>query len=93
MWSLALALILIALVVTKAPIAIQRLAIAGVYTNLTTLIGILAGLRIGLLVTLIYLLSLAVGHGGGGLSRSEHDRELERDRARVLRPQNEKRPT
>ncbi|MGA9079968.1 MAG: hypothetical protein WB581_07035 [Halobacteriota archaeon] len=65
MWSLALALILIALVVTKAPIAIQRLAIAGVYTNLTPLIGILAGLRIGLLVTLIYLLSLAVGHGGG----------------------------
>jgi cobalt/nickel transport system permease protein len=47
--------------------AIQRLAIAGVYTNLTPLIGILAGSRIALFVIFIVnLLSLAVGHGGWG---------------------------
>jgi len=67
-WSLAPAMLLTALVVMRRrTIAIQRLAIAGVYLNLTPLIGILAGPRIGLLVTpIVNLLSLVVGHAGWG---------------------------
>ncbi|MGA7470693.1 MAG: energy-coupling factor ABC transporter permease [Halobacteriota archaeon] len=61
-------MLLTALVVMRRrTIAIQRLAIAGVYLNLTPLIGILAGPRIGLLVTpIVNLLSLVVGHAGWG---------------------------
>jgi cobalt/nickel transport system permease protein len=67
-WSLALALLLVALIVTRRrTIAIQRLPIAGVYKNLTPLIGMLAGPGIGLLIIFIVnLLSFAVGHGGWG---------------------------
>jgi cobalt/nickel transport system permease protein len=67
-WLLALALLLVALVITRRrTIAIQRLAIAGVYKNLTPLIGILARPGIGLLVIFIVnLLRVAVGHGAWG---------------------------
>jgi hypothetical protein len=58
--------------------------------NLTPLIGISAGPVIGLLVIFIVkLLSLAPGHGGWGLVRA-HDSELEQDRGRTLRLQNNK---
>jgi hypothetical protein len=60
--------------------------------NLTPLIGISAGPVIGLLVIFIVkLLSLTPGHGAWGLVRA-HDSELEQDRGRTLRLQNDKRP-
>jgi hypothetical protein len=48
-------------------IEIQRLAMAGVYANLTPPIGISAGLGIGLLfIFIVKLLRAVVGQGGRG---------------------------
>jgi hypothetical protein len=94
LWSLALALLLLPLIVTRRrTIEIQQLAMAGVDMNLMPPIGISAGLGIGLLfIFIVKLLSAVVGHGRGR-SQSGHDRELERDHGRILLPQNDKTPT